>query len=489
MALTFLWLYCAEHADRRIKLQNVPKAYSNLAVLFGGPIGWLVLRFLQAELHTKDGLSRLTKKIAQNMGLKNLVKEIGTAQKEISVVLCTSDGKTIDRGFGESLQDSNALTLARQIVDWAIDLRASDILLDPKADKVYNLRFRVDGLLREPELIDQELAVATINCFKILGNVNIAERRRAQDGALLAIREGQDFMLRVATAGTHYGEKIAIRVLNTDAALVELNQTGMSDQMLQQLRQNLDRPHGMILVCGPTGSGKTTTLYSAISELAGSGRNIITVEDPIEYPIEIASQTEVNPKAGITFAGQLKHILRQTPDVIMVGEIRDAETARIALQSCETGHLVFSTLHANDALTGLIRLIDLGIEPFLIGAGLACIMSQRLVRILCENCCKPAEITKRLARAAATRGIGLENIYVAKGCEECGNTGYYGRTGIFEMFDVSPEIGELLNSKPSLKELRDLAQKHGMIPMQNHGITKVLDGTTSLHEVLRVTVK
>ncbi|UCD29177.1 MAG: type II/IV secretion system protein, partial [Planctomycetota bacterium] len=416
MVVVFLWLHCAEHADRRIKLPKVPKSYTNLAVLFGGPLGWFVLRFIQADLHTMEGQARFFNKIAQRLGFKVAIKDIGGGPKEISVVLCTSDGNPIDRGMEGRLKDSNALTLARQIVEWAIDLRASDILMDPKADNTYNLRFRVDGLLRDPEWIDPDLALATLNCFKILSKVDIAERRRAQDGALLAYYEDREIMLRVATAGTLYGEKIAIRVLDSASALVDLDHTGMSEVQLDQLRGYLNRPHGMILVCGPTGSGKTTTLYAALGEIGDTGRNIVTVEEPIEYPVSFASQTEINPKANITFAGQLRHILRQTPDVIMVGEIRDAETARIALQSCETGHLVFSTLHANDALTGLIRLVDLGIEPYLIGAGLACIMSQRLVRILCKSCRKRAEISKRLARVAATRGIVLDHVYAPGKC-------------------------------------------------------------------------
>jgi len=488
IVLIFLWRYCVQHADRHIKVAGLPKPYANATVLLGGPVAWLVLRFLQAELHTREGQVRWLKKIAQGIGLRRAVAAWGDAREDIAVTLCTSDGTPMERSLGGSLRDGKALSLARQIVDWAIDLGASDILLDPKADQAYYLRFRVDGFLRDPEWVDPQLAVAVVNCFKILGQMNIAERRRAQDGALLARRENREIMLRVATAGTLYGEKIAIRVLDSAKALLELDQVGMTTEYLDRLRRFIARPHGMILICGPTGSGKTTTLYAALGELGESGRNIITIEDPIEYPLSIASQTAINPKAGITFAGQLRHVLRQDPDIIMVGEIRDAETARIALQSSETGHLVFSTLHANDSLTGLIRLVDLGIEPYLVGAGLACLLSQRLVRILCINCRRRAMISKRLARKAAARGIELDQVYQARGCPECGKTGFSGRTGIFEMLELSPEIGELLNRKPSLAALKALAKKQGMITIQQDGVARVLEGTTSLDEVLRVTV-
>ncbi len=485
--VVFAWLLCVDHADRRIRLSPSSQPYTNLLVLLGGPIAWLLLLIAQRRARTGVGLSQWVESLAARLGRG---KARGVNEDDLLIVLCKSDGTEVGRGLRGPLRDGRALDLAREIVDKGIEQRASDILLDPKADRTYQLRYRVDGLLREADWLDPQLTLGAMNCFKILAAMDIAERRRPQDGALLARRPDREVKLRVATAGTLYGEKMAVRLLDTKAALITLDETGMGDDYLVRLRKFITRPHGMMLVCGPTGSGKTTTLYASLSELGGAGRNIITIEDPIEYPLPIASQTAINPKAGITFATQLKHVLRQDPDVIMVGEIRDAETARIALQSSETGHLVFSTLHANDSLSGLLRLIDLGIEPYLVGAGLAMVCSQRLVRVLCNDCRQRAEISERLAAEAESRGVALHKVYRAnpKGCDECGGSGYRGRTGIYEMLDISPEIGDMLVQRPSLPALTDAAKRHGMIAMRHDGIAKVLSGITSVEEVVRVTV-
>jgi len=408
----------------------------------------------------------------------------------VIAILASADGQvaTTQSGLFRQHGEAMALTLARQMIDWAVDQRASDILVDPKADQSYELRYRVDGLLREPQRIEHETALATLNCFKILAAINIAERRRPQDGSLLAYYNDREIKLRVATAGTVYGEKMVIRVLDAAVGLFRLDQLGLSQPLMDLLRRQIHRPHGMFLICGPTGSGKSTTLYAAISELGGTGRNIITIEDPIEYALPIASQTAVNPKADITFANQLRHVLRQSPDVIMVGEIRDAETARIALQASETGHLVFSTLHSNDAITGLIRLIELGIEPHMISASVSCLMSQWLVRRLCGKCREHASPSSRLRREAENRRIPLGKVYEPVGCPECNETGFRGREGIFEMLEMSPALGERLATRPTMNGLLEVARAGGMTTMLQDGIAKVLNGTTSVSEVVRVTV-
>ena len=484
--LVFLWLHAIACVDRRLRASGSSNPYLNLGVLIGGPFAWLTLWIVENRLHTRQGCKKWFTEVARRLRARS-----GGARRydsEIITILIHADGRpasqSASRSFGQV--EAFALTLARQMIDRAVKLEASDLLLDPKADQSYELRYRVDGLLRKPEGIDRDVALAAVNCFKIIAEMDIAERRRAQDGSLMALHDDREIKLRVATTGTQYGEKVTIRVLDSAVGPFGLDQLGMSERHVARLRRHLADPHGMILVCGPTGSGKTTTLYSSIKELADTGRNIITIEDPIEYALSFASQIAVNPKAGITFAGQLRHVLRQSPDVIMVGEIRDAETARIALQASETGHLVFSTLHANDAVTGLIRLTDLGIEPYLAAASINCILSQRLPRKLCTHCRSPALVSDRLRRAAAARNITLDKVYEPGGCDQCGQTGYRGREGIFELLEVSSELGEELKTRSTPAALRTAVREEGMTTMRQDGIAKVLNGTTSLAEVVRV---
>ncbi len=488
VGLVFLWLHCMVVVGRQLAPTGRSQPYYNLLAMLAGPVTWAVLWISGHGSGRPTDFRGRIRALAARLGGWPVPNRRYDA--ELVTVLAGPDGKRVEsHASGRSSgQEAVALTLARQMVDWAVRLRASDILLDPRSDQTYQLRYRVDGLLRETERIERDTALAVLNCFKIIAGMDIAERRRAQDGSLLACHDDREIKLRVATAGTVYGEKIAIRVLDSATGLLGLDQLGLSHRNMELLWQQIRRPHGMVLVCGPTGSGKSTTLYAAINELADSGRNIITIEDPIEYTLMIASQTEINTKAGITFAGQLRHVLRQSPDVIFVGEIRDAETARIALQASETGHLVFSTLHSNDAVTGLIRLIELGIEPHLIAASVACVLSQRLVRKLCPKCRRRAFISDRLSREAAARKIPLDHVYEPAGCPECDNTGYRGREGIFEFLPMSAEIDEQMRSRPTLHGLQALAKSGGMITMRHDGVAKVLNGTTSMAEVMRVTV-
>ncbi len=487
VGLMYLWLHCVASLSRRLTPQNRSGPYLNLLIIFTGPLAWLGWWGKNHRMHTTEGWKDLASDI------KTFVRHGWVSRRyedDVVTVLARADGTaaaSLSRGSGRG-SEPMALTLARQMVDWAVDQRASDILMDPKPDQSYELRYRVDGLLGEPQRIEHETALATLNCFKILADMNIAERRRAQDGSLLAYYSDREIKLRVATAGTVYGEKIVIRVLDAAVGLFRLDQLGLSRTQVDLLRGQIHRAHGMLLICGPTGSGKSTTLYAAISELGNTGRNIITIEDPIEYALPIASQTAVNPKADITFASQLRHVLRQSPDVIMVGEIRDAETAKIALQASETGHLVFSTLHSNDAVTGLIRLIELGIEPHTVSASVNCLMSQRLVRKLCSQCRARASVSSRLKREADERRIPLGNVYEPVGCPACNETGYSGREGIFEMLEMSPALGEQLATRPTMNALFGVARAAGMTTMRQDGIAKVLNGTTSVAEVVRVTV-
>lgn len=487
VGVVFFWLYCVQHVDRHMRSNQAARSWINLAVLLGGPPVWILAIFTRKILQSERSLSPSLSKLAYLLGIGSGSQ--GFESNELLVELLRSDGRPLSARFGsEPVKQAEAMTIARRIVHRALLHKASDILLDPKAQDAYEMRYRVDGIFRKPEQLDPELALAVVNCFKILSGMDISERRRSQDGACLARNGEIEHHLRTATASTVYGEKVAIRVLSSAADLLPVEQIGLPSEYLQQLKRFLARSHGMMVTCGPTGSGKTTTLYATLGALANAGRNIITIEDPVEYTLPFASQTGINPKAGITFATQLRHVLRQAPDVILVGEIRDAETARIALQSAETGHLVFSTLHANDAVSGLIRLVDLGIEPYLVGAGLNGLLAQRLVRKICQHCCKPARISPRLAAAAASRRINVDNVLQAVGCPDCGDTGYKGRMGIFQMLEVTNQISEALIKRPALSELTALARSQGMTTMRQDGFAKVLEGKTTIDEILRVTV-
>jgi len=483
----FLWLYCAQRTDRRLKPPEEAKPWVNLAVLVGGPIVWILIHVIRKILQTESRLPGPLFKLAYWLGVQKGLP--GRQGPEPTVELLRSNGRPLSLRKGKGGQQVEAMETARRIIHRALLLRAADILLDPKPESTYQIRFRVDGLLRKPEWLDPELALGVVNCFKILSDMDIAERRRPQDGSFIARKAEREYNLRTATSGTVYGEKMAIRVLNSTADLLTLQQLGLPQDYMQRVHAFLKRSHGMMIVCGATGSGKTTTLYAALAALAEGGRNLITIEDPVEYTLPFASQTGINPKADITFATQLRHVLRQAPDVILVGEIRDADTARIALQASETGHLVFSTLHANDAVSGLIRLVDLGIEPYLVGSGLNCLLSQRLVRVLCPACAQPAHISPRLAGAASNRNIDLENVRQPVGCAECDDTGYRGRMGIFQMMDVSKEISSMLMKRPALVELMAMAKTQGLTTLRQRGMALVLNGKTSMDEVLRVTVE
>jgi type IV pilus assembly protein PilB len=481
-----LWLYCIQHADRRLRASPVAQPWINLGVTLGGPPVWALLMFTRKLLELKGDVPQPLAVLADWLGVRTVTMR--SEDSAISVELFRSDGKPPSGRIGGPVRQAEAFRIARRIIHRALLLRAADVLMDPKAEDTYQVRYRVDGLLRPPEPLDPELALAVVNCFKILSDMDIAERRRAQDGSFLAVQGDIQIKLRMATASTVYGEKAAIRVLNSARDLLPLTAIGLPAEYLQRTRRFLTRSHGMLIVCGPTGSGKSTTLYATLGSLAEVGRNIVTIEDPVEYTLPFASQTSINPKANITFASQMRHVLRQAPDVILVGEIRDEETARIALQASETGHLVFSTLHANDVLAGLIRLIDLGIEPFLVGAGLTSLLAQRLVRVLCPSCRQRAHITPRLASAAANRNLSLENVFQPMGCDDCANTGYKGRIGIFQMMDLSKEMAELLTRRPPVSEMARLARSQGLTTMRQDGMAKVVDGITSVDEVLRVTV-
>jgi general secretion pathway protein E len=475
-------LYCTTWSQRRLPLGAERRVAVNWLLLLTGPIGLAGLLVAERSPAVRRGLEGFVGLFGRS-GPQAAPEPV----ESLPIALCTSDGAPVGTTMGRKLASGDTLETAKRIVHEGIQRRASDILIDPRSGDVYLVRYRVDGILQEVARFQAEQGMAIVNCFKVASRLDISEKRRPQDGAFIAKLPDREIKFRTATAGTLYGEKIAIRIFDSQTGLKGLDHLGLTEDQKPQIARFVERSDGMLLIAGPTGSGKTTTIYGALNLLAGQGRNIVTIEDPIEYPIPHASQTEVNTKAGVTFATQLRSILRQDPDVILVGEIRDGETAETALQASQTGHLVLSTIHSNDGLTALARLVEFGIEPFLISTGLTAVLSQRLVRVLCPACKKPAKISQRLRRHAAHRQIALGNVSVAVGCDVCNGTGYMGRTGIFEVFWLSREMGQLLTSRPSLATIQTQAQKEGLITMRQRGIEKVLQGVSTVEEVNRVT--
>ena len=368
----------------------------------------------------------------------------------------------------------------------AVNQGASDIHVEPRHNGC-QVRFRVDGALRDVKLLPKPIQSAIISRLKIMGDLDIAEKRLPQDGRI-AIRVARRTVdIRLSTLPTHHGERVVMRLLDRSVNALKLEQLGFSEQGLAAIRELIRKPYGIILVTGPTGSGKTTTLYSCLSEVRNPEINIITVEDPIEYELEGASQSAVNVKAGLTFAAQLRAILRQDPDVILVGEIRDQETADIAFRASMTGHLVFSTLHCNDAAGAFPRLTDMGVEPFLIASSLSAVVAQRLVRTICPACRELYEPGPDESALLAANGIDTDGLRLARGrgCKTCAGTGYKGRTLVSEVLPVSREIRRMAVQKESADVIRARAVSEGMSTMRQDAFRKVLEGVTTLDEVCR----
>ena len=378
---------------------------------------------------------------------------------------------------------ARALTL---IIDEAVKARASDIHIQPQEDKL-RVRYRIDGTLHDMLSLPLATAIPLISRIKILANMNIADHHRPQDGQFSIKTKGRRAIdIRVGTIATVYGEMAALRLLDKSRALLPLPELGFLPESLAKYEEMLKIPHGMILVSGPTGAGKTTTLYASVNCLDHAGRNIITTEDPVEYRFKNINQVQVNPRAGITFASGLRSILRLDPDVILVGEIRDAETAEIAVQSALTGHLVLSSIHANDAVGVVLRLLDLGIEPFLVASALIGVVSQRMIRQTCPDCTHPVE-APLIEQTIYRKEVGEERseFLYGNGCKSCAHTGYQGRTGLFEILHMSDEIRSMLLSGTTAAQLRVQAIKEGMTPLIKDGMLKVKADITTPSEILR----
>jgi general secretion pathway protein E len=388
----------------------------------------------------------------------------------------------------EADDDAPIIRLVNSLLHSAVKERASDVHLEP-FEREIRVRFRIDDVLYEPiKPLPRALQASIVSRIKIMGGLNIAEKRLPQDGRIRLKIAGRDYDVRLSTLPVAFGERVVMRLLPRTQDLLDLQKLGFDTRQLEVMERLITRPNGIILVTGPTGSGKTTTLYGALSRINSTDKNIITIEDPVEIQLPGVGQIEVNPKVGLTFASGLRSVLRQDPNVILVGEIRDLETAEIAIQASLTGHLVFSTLHTNDAPSAITRLVDMGVEPFLVGSSLVAVLAQRLVRVLCTDCKKAYTASaEELAEIGIELGDRTAEVYAPEGCAGCNYTGYRGRIGIMELMQVDDDLRALVSANIDSKTIKNKAVSKGMHTLRYDGARKVLAGVTSVAEVLRAT--
>lgn len=444
--------------------------------------GMNIVPFIAKEEDVKMAISRYY----PDTGLDDIVKTI--SDEKVSTIAAEDDETSYAGG-----DEGPVMRIVNSLISEAFKQGASDIHVEPRQDFVI-VRFRVDGILIEQMKLPRNLRYAIASRFKVMSNMDIAEKRVPQDGRIQIIIENEELDLRVSTLPTIYGEKVVCRLLVKKGAKTQLEQLGFLPEIFEQWKRLLEKPYGIILVTGPTGSGKTRTLYSSLNRINDPAMNIITVEDPVEYRLDGINQVQTNPKAGLTFANGLRSILRQDPDIIMVGEIRDGETADIAINAALTGHLVLSTLHTNDSCGAPVRLVDMGVEPFLVSSSILGVLAQRLVRMLCKHCRKEympdlAEWRSWVRRLGPMSGFDPaepQKMYHPVGCQFCHGSGYTGRTGIFEIMITTEEIRKLINARATSDQIIEVALRNGMRPMIVDGAMKAGMGVTTMQEVMRV---
>jgi len=440
------------------------------------------------QVWTRKHLYKIYRSALSGLGVRAYTKAAEQAKSKrettaVPVSLVSRDGTRQEADT--DVKTGSALQAVKYLIYEAVQNRVTDIHLEPKGSSVA-VRYRIDGILHNTEPLPRDLGTTTISAIKVLSSMDISEKRRAQDGSFSAELPGRIVDMRVATNPTNQGERMMMRLLDRNQGLMALENLGCTKKMQDDLVKFATSPNGMMIVTGPTGHGKTTTLYALLNKIDAFQRNIVTIEDPVEYQLENISQTSINPKAGITFPGSLRSMLRQDPDVILVGEVRDNETAEIAMQAAMTGHLVFSTVHTADAVSAIFRLLDLGVEPYLISAAMTSVLSQRLVRVLCNNCKAPYRPKRDFLEKAGLPADKIEVLFKAVGCERCQGTGFYGRIGIFELMNMNDELRNIIRSSPSVTEIYRAARKTGMKTIEEDGLLKVARGITSVKELLRV---
>lgn len=423
---------------------------------------------------------------------QNLTSDVASALKEVAADVAqtqkTQESSVLDQA--EVIREAPVNNIVNQLLDYAVRTKASDIHIEPEENQT-RVRFRIDGILHEKIILPKKVHEAVISRVKILSQLKIDEKRLPQDGRFTYTFHEAEIDLRISTLPTVFGEKVVMRLLPKATKPPSMQELGLRGLALKNLEMQLTRPHGIILICGPTGSGKTTSLYSILSQISTTKINILTVEDPVEYHIQGANQVQVNSAIGLTFASALRSFLRQDPNVILVGEIRDTETADLAIQAALTGHQVFSTLHTNSSAGALPRLLDMGVEPFLLASAINAVQGQRILRKICQFCRYPYDPPPEVAQNfAQVLGPLMPKapikLYKAKGCTECGNLGYSGRIGVYEVLPVSEKIMRLILERASTQDIENQARQEGMITMRQDGYLKALEGVTTMEEVLRV---
>ncbi|HEV2296369.1 MAG TPA: ATPase, T2SS/T4P/T4SS family [Tepidisphaeraceae bacterium] len=434
---------------------------------------------------TAADINRVVELITQNASdakVDEIIKDM--AEDEVQLVKEIKEDDVTD--LEKMGQESPVIRFVNYLIFDAIKQGASDIHIEPK-EKQLKVRYRIDGLLFDSMNPPHAMAPAIVSRLKIMSNLDISERRLPQDGRIRAMVHGRKVDLRLSTLPTVSGEKVVMRILDNKSISVSLDDLGFSEDALTIWKSQIDMPHGIILVTGPTGSGKTTTLYASLRQMDAQKLNISTVEDPVEYHLGSVNQTQVHHKIGMSFSAALRALLRQDPDVVMLGEIRDKETAEIAVQASLTGHLVLSTLHTNDAPSSITRLINIGVEPYLISAALNACLAQRLVRKICQHCKEEFTPSEEMREFLTLQGFASDKTFKGKGCDRCRKTGYAGRLGIYEMLVMDDSMRDLVTGNPDVTHLRKLCRERGLVTLRTDGFNKVLKGLTTVDEILRVT--
>ncbi|WP_422658544.1 type II secretion system ATPase GspE [Paenibacillus sp. EC2-1] len=471
-----------ESMAKRHQVLPFMKEGGKLMVAMADPLDYFAIEDLrmttgfriEPAISTREELQRA---IARHYGMRDSMSQMMVelpSQEEFEETEITDEASPIVR-------------LVNQMIQQAVQLRASDIHIDPGENNLL-IRYRIDGSLKTERLIPKQMQGFITARLKIMARLNIAERRLPQDGRIKMQFDYKMIDIRVSTLPTMHGEKIVLRLLDMTTGVKSLDNLGFNERNIEAFREMIERPYGILLITGPTGSGKTTTLYSALNHLNKENVNIITVEDPVEYQLEGINQVHVNPAVGLTFAAGLRSILRQDPNIVMVGEIRDTETAEIAVRASLTGHLVLSTLHTNDAISTISRLRDMGIEPYLIASSLLGVVAQRLVRKICTECREAYTPSEQEMILLRNYGLHTDRLYRGKGCGHCNSTGFRGRIAIHEVMVIDDQLRAMITSSASVEELRRTAQDCGMIQLMEDGIVKVSEGITTVHEVMRESV-
>lgn len=484
--------FIPEAAARRYRLIPFDRKGNKLFVAMADPLDLQIVQFIEKKSGlfvkpylavTEDILKTITDQYSQN-----LTTEVTSALKEVNAFV-KPEIEVNEKA--EVIYEAPVANIITQLLEYAVKSRASDIHIEPLEDKT-RIRYRIDGILHEKIILPKGVHDALVSRIKILSNLKIEEKRLPQDGRFSYTSGKSIFDLRISTIPTIYGEKVVMRLLPKATIAPTLLDLGLRGLALKNLENQILRPHGIILICGPTGSGKTTTLYSILTKISTTKVNILTIEDPVEYQILGVNQVQANPQIGLTFASALRSFLRQDPNIMLVGEIRDSETADLAIQAALTGHEVFSTLHTNTASGSLPRLLDMGMEPFLLASSINAVVGQRILRRICPHCktayipvSEVAENIRRVLGNLMKEGNQI-SLYKGTGCAECGNSGYLGRIGIFEVLVASPKIMKLILDRASAAEVETEAIAEGMITLKQDGYMKVIEGVTTLEEVLRV---